>query len=821
MSSIPTTILAPRFEYDPVLEREAQEYDMLSVFEHDVGEQQQQVHIENVEGGRFHRSMNECGNDMLFVVSTSSIVTASATTSLTRESEVDSSVIEEGRSRCNSEQSNVTTNAKVVYNQKSLRIVLSNRLQRISYQERCLIEDEIHGVSSMGLIEEKMTPHTIEMSLKKFREHLDHSLLQSQQAKQYQATMGLANSLQANSTHAYELCLHRNFSHAIGAGWDSASPLSDFRMMCLRTELWDPQRSCERFLRYLNALYSFYGERGLKYLPTLEDLNDRNRASPDEPLSGVWQGSNNDIESWKKMRSGSKTKRNRDNRHNSINMPEMQCIKSGIFQLLPSRDRAGRRVVVFQSDAGNSFNIKTMFKAMLYFFSTIALFDIDAQRDGLVFIVSIAPNREELEADDDQSSTDENNVQNFVNDCIDFQKALPVRFSAIHVCYDASQHPMLRTQVGAKLLKAMSNESSGVTDSSRIRLYDKDVSNTEVRTKLATFGIPVHELPVTPTGVIKHKHHNQWIKTQEWFERQEKQEHKQQMSSLLGEPFLSAVFTNELPALQISGTQSNKRHKAAGQRSQPMNNLSTRTSRQKGGDGGFILIECPSVNDVLFRQGGKFWNDQHKFQRGNLEFMELINSKVIFYKKTRSKKKKREIILEVTQEFATTSKGRFLENAAQLYGMGMDAPEGCWVELPLNSPMLHQKVRNSFINHARRVESRERQNRLWAVPKRQTSSSSSSNNNKIVNLSSEPTGFPPTARDRTQLEQTQRAHAEPREDTPMETTLRTTPNEKSPNQVVLKPTIDRDDERIRVVVDAIVLQDNQFNKELDEFFPSP
>jgi len=521
-------------------------------------------------------------------------------------------------------------------------------------------------------------------------------------------------------------------------------------------------------------------------------------------------------------------------------MPEMQCIKSGMFQLLPSRDRAGRRVVVLQSETESPFNIKTMFKAMLYFFSKIALCDIDAQRDGLVCILSIAPNREGSEVGDDRkpTCTYNHNVQQFVNDCINFQKALPIRCSAIHVCYDASKHPMLTTQLGVRLLKSMSEDSSTASAMTRIRLYDKDLSNTEVRNKLATFGIPVHELPVTPTGVIKHKQHNQWIKTQEWFERQDKQVQQEHVSSLLdkshifnGQPFLSPFFANQVQVPQISATQSSKKLKGAEHDNKPMQDLFTRTGNRTNSGAGnsnhssVTLIECPRVNDVLFRQGGKFWNDQHKFQRGNLEFMELIDAKVTLYQKTRSWKKKRQIILGVIQEFAATWKqGRFLENVSQLkgigIGIGIDAPEGCWVELPLNSPMLHQKVRNSFINHVRRVENRERQNQSRTIPKRQTGRSynSNDNNSNIVLPTPEPTrDVPLTTKGEAGLQQAKRTRTKPKEETPRTRPMRTTPIEISPNQVPLTPAINVKDEHILAVFNAIVSEDDKLNKRVDEF----
>jgi len=350
---------------------------------------------------------------------------------------------------------------------------------------------------------------------------------------------------------------------------------------------------------------------------------------------------------------------------------------------------------------------------MLYFFSTIARCDIDAQRDGLVLILSsaIALATVEPEPKDD--------LQQLIENYLEFHEAMPIRCSAVHICCDTTSNSML-SNVGLNLMKVFGDK----TISTRVRLYEKDMSNDEIRNELAAFGIPVHELPVTPTGVIKHKQHNQWIKIQDWFERQDKQEQKavqeQKQVNLL---FLleKSYIVNGLPLVVPCLNQTPFQSSLVSSSSFPLppckkqkrwtpENIVNDSSNIESNiptDFEVTVIECPRVNDVLFRQGGKFWKGLHKFQRGNLEFMELIESKVKDYQRTRSWKKKHEILVEAVIDFARTSRGgRFLENATQL--KGVNAPAGCWVELPLNSPLLLQKVRNTLINHVRRLESKEK-----------------------------------------------------------------------------------------------------------------
>jgi len=91
--------------------------------------------------------------------------------------------------------------------------------------------------------------------------------------------------------------------------------------------------------------------------------------------------------------------------------------------------------------------------------------------------------------------------------------------------------------------------------------------------------------------------------------------------------------------------------------------------------------------------------------------MEIIGAKITAYQETRSWKKKHKVLMTALTEFVTFTqgKGRFLTNAtAQLQPLFQNnettPPEGCWMELPLASPLLMQKVRTLLMNHIRRLE---------------------------------------------------------------------------------------------------------------------
>lgn len=212
-----------------------------------------------------------------------------------------------------------------------------------------------------------------------------------------------------------------------------------------------------------------------------------------------------------------------------------------------------------------------------------------------------------------------------------------------------------------------------------------------------------------------------------------------------------------------------------------MSNNENGNRNDAGIDYNVTYTECPRVNDVLFCQDGKLWNTQpHNFQKGNLEFMDLIESKVHIYQRTRSRKKKREILIHAIEEFTLTSGGgRFLESATKFNGTN-DIPEGCcWVELPMNSPLLQQKVRNTLINHARRLESKEQQNHQSPL-----------------------TDAPTT----TYGKRPQYQNA------PDTNTIKMTAIETERRHIKsIKPAVDMD------IVNAIIAQNEQLNNEVDEF----
>jgi hypothetical protein len=251
---------------------------------------------------------------------------------------------------------------------------------------------------------------------------------------------------------------------------------------------------------------------------------------------------------------------------------------------------------------------------------------------------------------DETHNEDEYNA-NLLHQYKEICQSIPIRFSALHCAFDKDSKNSIPHKICMTVLQSYI-DNNPKTNIARIHLYDQGVSNDSTKNKIAPFGIPTHQIPVTHTGTIKLKEHNGWVKIQEWYDK--------------------------------------------------------KCTLEPNHHSNFNVVECPGTNDVLFSQGGKYWNGVNRFQRGNLEFMEFLESKIDIYQSTLSWKKKHSILAEVVSEFAdapqcTGRPPRFLETATQIEGV--TAPDGCWVELPLTSPLLMQKIRQTLLNHIRRLES--------------------------------------------------------------------------------------------------------------------
>ena len=226
------------------------------------------------------------------------------------------------------------------------RLVSDGLYNKLSYQERCEIENEIHGVQSMGFLlgaddegeQQEGYSNLVQNALEEFAYHLEYTLLLDDATATATATAAAdpdsssSSSASDRITSAYEICLQRQYTYV--TQYDS-----QLKLMCLRADLWkNPQHSVVRFLNHLNLLQKYYGSDALQ----------SSRLSLSSCLSSSTDSTTSTSPSTSTAFSSYDNKRKRKSTKNKELSPEMAVLKSGEFQTLPSKDRSGRRVVIFQ-----------------------------------------------------------------------------------------------------------------------------------------------------------------------------------------------------------------------------------------------------------------------------------------------------------------------------------------------------------------------------------------------------------------------------------------------------------------------------------------
>jgi hypothetical protein len=402
----------------------------------------------------------------------------------------------------------------------------------------------------------------------------------------------------------------------------------DFRVKFLRTEWMDPRGAVRRFLLFLEGLRRHYGPVGLE-----------------RPI-----------------------------RHDDLDKAEKDLLRSGTLQVLPSRDRAGRLVLVSQGTTAQAtlqarvrmdiwcclrlfsfrstaifflhrsshphprlycmmyvfiailpdifiiflFVVMAQIKMMLYVFLVLSD-DVETQKLGLIFILTcdVKFQGKELEQLHDPESRAEND---FLKYC------LPLRVCAYHFCLpnDGSLvHQLIwaiiMVQLGSKqrVRTRFHNPAAGAPGMGGL-------ASTEVQYSLMTFGINVLALPITSGGQIKTKNHLQWIKTRRAIEllcemeaTRSDQEQKRQQEE-------ESSYSNRLAiATSCGGTVPSRMDTT----------VSTSPHPSTFSYAAFLstIIVHPGIHDVLLLKGG----NMHHW--GNIEFQGLLAARVQEYIATPSR----------------------------------------------------------------------------------------------------------------------------------------------------------------------------------------
>ena len=158
---------------------------------------------------------------------------------------------------------------------------ISEALTNLSFTDRNAIEEEVHGVSCMALEE---TPELLEDSLREF--HLELDNIDSKVAYDRAKEIWAETTSQSSSP----------FSSSFTSACYIAT--TGYKIRFLRCELFDARKAARRYVKFIDALMDLYGEYALRRPIRITDLSRE----------------------------------------------EMAFLREGQYQMLPYRDRSGRRV---------------------------------------------------------------------------------------------------------------------------------------------------------------------------------------------------------------------------------------------------------------------------------------------------------------------------------------------------------------------------------------------------------------------------------------------------------------------------------------------
>ncbi|OEU11277.1 hypothetical protein FRACYDRAFT_246390 [Fragilariopsis cylindrus CCMP1102] len=398
----------------------------------------------------------------------------------------------------NDENDNNNNNSNNNSNYKYANEILSKELLNLSFEHRNAYQEEIHGVGCMAPTE---TPTMIKESLRKLELELLHNI--STLDCNYKQAYIQSQHLYSVYKKQYEEDHSNNATNATN-GKDNTNDKQEssqsrlqpsyinskeFRVCFLRCELFHIQKAAVRLLKYLTYVKEFFGLYALLRPIQITDFKNE----------------------------------------------ELTVMRKGYIQLMPFRDRIGRRIILLFPGIGLiTMNDIIRAKIMLYMSYVLAC-DVDTQRKGIVFLIwfdvslqhtnnkdanqTIDPNNNDTNQTTDpnnnpnQTTTDNPNYNTTTKAAAKriaskskFYEAGMVRTSAFHICTPDTSIFKLKRAVWTIGI-------GGVRSHLKIHVG----SPIELRYILHSYGIPTNNnnLPISFSGTIKTKYCKQWIRIRE------------------------------------------------------------------------------------------------------------------------------------------------------------------------------------------------------------------------------------------------------------------------------------------------------------------
>eukprot|EP00531_Pseudo-nitzschia_arenysensis_P014822 CAMPEP_0116131742 /NCGR_PEP_ID=MMETSP0329-20121206/9172_1 /TAXON_ID=697910 /ORGANISM="Pseudo-nitzschia arenysensis, Strain B593" /LENGTH=641 /DNA_ID=CAMNT_0003626201 /DNA_START=74 /DNA_END=1999 /DNA_ORIENTATION=+ len=219
---------------------------------------------------------------------------------------------------------------------------------------------------------------------------------------------------------------------------------------------------------------------------------------------------------------------------------DLRDVRKGCFQLMPFRDRSGRRIcIIFPNEHFERMTIELRKKIVCYLSRAATTDGKETQRNGFVVIVWFNSSY--------RISYDTPLRRVPLQNCWSWGCA---RASAIHIC--TPDTPYFRFRRSIMVMQANQRQRS------RVKFHVGEP--VELRYALQSYGIPTENIPMTWSGTIKDAYLKNWIKLRKAIEndREAIRRQRHQFPRIGFQPYKSAMSN---------------------------------------------VVECPNMNDVAFRQG--------------------------------------------------------------------------------------------------------------------------------------------------------------------------------------------------------------------------
>ena len=400
--------------------------------------------------------------------------------------------------------------------------IWAKELYEMDPSERQDITNEIHGVQSSRAIQE--TPEVISEGVQSLRDYIHQTM-------EFDLNTG-EDFVPDVTKKAYK----RFMASELKEGGNEV-PYIDrqkFLLKFLRACRFDIEKAGQRYFRCLQLMHELFGNISFKRPLMMMDLTNR----------------------------------------------EVQYLKKGQMQLLPSRDRAGRRIFAFSGREDRTFTIREKYRTLSYLIDVCSE-DETTQKLGLVSLQSpkIDPGDKPFGEKGMALRSERHKMLGGLTEreyYHKFQNAMPLRVSAIH--YFGPETFLYK--IGTSLILFL----LGKEERKILRFHGG--SQMECNYSLKSFGINPDDVPVSDDKQIKNKKVAKFIAARKSIESIQLQQYRQRQQA---KGITNATTTDPF----VSG------------------NITTTLSSSHVG------VECPEVNCVTF-------GNRARYNAANLEFSNIL-----------------------------------------------------------------------------------------------------------------------------------------------------------------------------------------------------